>query len=68
MKRASDRYWAAAGQDSGTCDALRWQWLSVCPMVVATGDDPEDLLDWAVSLTGHSDIYVHDSQAVEVSP
>lgn len=61
-KRASDRYWAVAGSDSGTCSTLRWLWISVRPFVIATGDSEPELLDWAVSLSGNTDIYVHDSE------
>ena len=61
-KRAQDRYWAVQGQDHATCEALRWAWTSVRPYVVATGAEEPELLDWAVSLTGNSDIYVRDSE------
>lgn len=39
----SARYIALANEHIGTCRALRWAWLSIAPMVLADGDDPEEV-------------------------
>jgi hypothetical protein len=49
---------AVAGQDVGTCQALRWAWLSIKPMVVAQGDDAERVLADGIEAAGHDDVCV----------
>jgi hypothetical protein len=52
-------YYAVAGQDFGTCEALGWAWTSVAPFVVAKGDDEEDVVERAAAKLGHDDVRVH---------
>lgn len=56
---AATRYIAVAGQDVGTCEALRWAWTSIRPYVLATGTDEADVLKRAEKAAGHDDIHVH---------
>lgn len=52
------RYIAVQGQDVGTCEALGWAWLSIEPMIIASGNDPEELLAEACERVGHDDVVV----------
>jgi len=55
---AAKRYIAVAGQDAGSCEALRWAWASIRPYVLATGDDEDDVRARAEQAAGHDDIHV----------
>jgi hypothetical protein len=57
---AKREYIAVAGQDVGTCEALGWGTMSVEPMIIARGDDPDELLDLAVERVGHDDIEIRE--------
>lgn len=59
---AKNRYWAVAGQDSGTCESLGWVWSCVRPYICATGADESATLDAGVAAVGHDDVYVYDSE------
>jgi len=53
-------YYAVRGQDYGTCEALGWAWASVAPMVLATGDDEDEVLEQGIAKAGHDDVRVHE--------
>lgn len=56
------RYVAVAGQDVGTCEALRWQWSSIHPMVLTQGDDHDVVEAEAIEIAGHDEIHIHDRE------
>jgi hypothetical protein len=53
------RYIAVTGQDLETCAALRWEWASIKPYVLAQGEDSDDVQAKAIEVAGHDDIVLH---------
>lgn len=52
-------YYAVAGQDYGTCEALHWAALSVRPYILAEGADAETVRAAAIASVGHDDVRIH---------
>jgi hypothetical protein len=57
---AATRYIAIARQDVGTCAALGWAALSIAPMVLAAGDDEDEVREQAEARAGHGDIVIRE--------
>lgn len=54
------RFVAVESWHEGTCDALRWAWSGIHTMILATGDDEDDVRERAQKRCGHGNIAVHD--------
>lgn len=55
------RYWAVAGKNLDQCKQSNWSWVNVAPFIIATGDDPDVVLDVAWFLAEDvSSIHLHD--------
>jgi hypothetical protein len=52
----AEHFYAVRGQDYGTCEALRWAYTSIEPMLLAEGDDEEDVLERGIARAGHDDV------------
>lgn len=62
-KRADHKFRAVRSQDADTCHACNWAWLSVEPMVLATGDTAEEAEEAAWGRAPEaSGIHVHEVQ------
>lgn len=57
---ADTTYYAVRGQDYDTCSALGWVWMSIRPMVLASGPDAATVLGEAVDRAGHDDVRLHE--------
>jgi hypothetical protein len=66
QKDETMKFYAVSGQDVGSCEACGWAWASIQPMVLARGDNAEEVLARAIERVGHDDVRVNDLADAEV--